>query len=63
MWGQIQTLAPHVAPKKCFIVAAAAGDITTTVNEGRRARPARPMSSLLLLDVYESMLARFVSAR
>ena len=29
----------HVAPKKCFIVAVAAGDITTPVNEGRRARP------------------------
>ena len=35
--------------KKCFIAAAAAGDITTIVNKGRWAGP---MSSLLLLDVY-----------
>ena len=34
--------------KKCFIAAAAAGDITTIVNKGRWAGP---MSSLLLLDV------------
>ena len=37
--------------KKCFIAAAAAGNITTTVNKGRQAGP---MSSLLLLDVYGS---------
>ena len=37
--------------KKCFIAAAAAGDITTIVNKGRWAGP---MSSLLLLDVYGS---------
>ena len=35
--------------KKCFIAAAAAGDITTTVNKGRRVGP---LSSLLLFDVY-----------
>ena len=35
--------------KKCFIVAAAPDKITTTVNKGRQARP---MSNLLLLDVY-----------
>ena len=33
----------------CFIAAAAACNITTTVNRGMRARP---MSSLLLSDVY-----------
>ena len=35
--------------KKCLIAAAAAGDITTTVNRGRQPRP---MSNLRLLDVY-----------
>ena len=48
MQGQINTLALH-KHQKCFIAAAAAGNITTTVNKGR---PGRPMSSLLLLDVY-----------
>ena len=37
--------------KKCFIKAAAAGNITTTVNKGSQAGPIR---SLLLLDVYGS---------
>ena len=36
-----------MTPKRGFIAAAAAGDITTTVNKGRQAGP---MSSLL--DVY-----------
>ena len=35
--------------KKCFVVAAVAGNITTTVNKGRQAGP---MSSLLFLDVF-----------
>ena len=38
---------PRMWSQKCFIAAAAAGDITTTVNKGRQAGP---MSSLL--DVY-----------
>ena len=38
---------PANSAKKCFIAAA---DITTTVNKGRQAGP---MSSLLLLDVYD----------
>ena len=49
--GANQYTGPACGTKKCFIAAAAAGNITTTVNKGRRARP---MSSLLLLDVYES---------
>ena len=40
---------PACGTKKCFIAAAAAGNITTTVNKGRQPRL---MSSLLLLDVY-----------
>ena len=48
--GANQYTGPACGAKKCFIVAAAAGDITTTINKGRRAGP---MSSLLLLDVYE----------
>ena len=47
--GANQYTGPACGAKKCFIVAAAAGDITTTINKGRRAGP---MSSLLLLDVY-----------
>ena len=46
--GANQYTGPACGAKKCFIVAAVAGDITTTVNKGRRAGP---MSSLLLLDV------------
>ena len=41
---------PRMWCQKCFIAAAAAGYITTTVNKGRWAGP---MSSLLLLDVYD----------
>ena len=40
---------PACGTKKCFIAAAAAGNITTTVNKGRWAGP---ISSPLLLDVY-----------
>ena len=47
---------PACGAKKCFIAAAVAGDITTTVNKGRRARP---MSSLLLLDVYARNILLF----
>ena len=47
MQGKINTLT--YSTKKCFIAAAAAGNITTTVNKGRQARP---MSSLLPLDVF-----------
>ena len=47
--GANQYTGPACGTKKCFIAAAAAGDITTTVNKGRRAGP---MSSLLFLDVY-----------
>ena len=43
-------LSPAYSAKVCFIAAAVAGDITTTVNRGRQARP---MSNLLLLDVYD----------
>ena len=49
--GANQYTCPTYSTKKCFIVAAAAGDITTTVNRGKWAGP---MSSLLLLDVYEN---------
>ena len=49
--GANQDTCPAYSTKKCFIVAAAAGNITTTVNKGRQAGP---MSSLLLVDVYES---------
>ena len=44
---------PACGANKCFI---AAGYITTTINQGRRAGP---MSSLLLLDVYEFDLKYF----
>ena len=47
--GTNQYSGPACGAKKCFIEAGEAGDITTTVNKGRRAGP---MSSLLLLDVY-----------
>ena len=47
--GANQKTGPSCGAKKCFIAAAAAGDITTTVNKGRQAGP---MSGLLLLDVY-----------
>ena len=47
--GANQYTGPSCGTKKCFIAAAAAGDITSTVNKGRRAGP---MGSLLLLDVY-----------
>ena len=50
--GANQYTGPACGAQKCFIVAAAAGDITTTVNKGRQAGP---MSSLLLSDVYESI--------
>ena len=46
--GANQYTDPTYSAKKCFIVAAAAGNITTTVNKGRQAGP---MSSLLLLDL------------
>ena len=39
--------------KKCFIAADAVGDITTTVNKDGQAGS---MSSLLLLDVYDSYI-------
>ena len=52
--GANQYTSPAYSAKKCFIVAAAAGNITTTVNKGRQSKP---MSSLLLLDVYASMTA------
>ena len=45
--GANQYTGPACGTKKCFIAAAASGDITTTVNKGRQAGP---MSSLL--DVY-----------
>ena len=46
-----QYTGPACGAKKCFIAAAAAaGNITTTVYKGRWAGP---MSSLLLLDVYQ----------
>ena len=47
--GANQYTGPACGAKKCFIAAAAAGDITTRVNKGRQAGA---MSSLLLLDVY-----------
>ena len=47
--GANQYACPACGAKKCFIVLAAADDITTTVNKSRQAGP---MSSLLLLDVY-----------
>ena len=47
--GANQYTGPACGAKKCFIAAAAAGNITTTVNKGRHAGP---ISSLLLLDVY-----------
>ena len=47
--GANQNTGHACGAKKCFIATAAAGNITTTVNKGRRARP---MSRLLLLDVY-----------
>ena len=47
--GANQYTGPACGAKKCLIAAAAAGDITISVNKGRRAGP---MSSLLLLDVY-----------
>ena len=46
--GANQYTGPTCGAKKCFIVAAVAGNITTSVNKGRRTGP---MSSLLLLDV------------
>ena len=48
--GANQYTGPACGAKKCFIGAAAAGYITTTVNKGRQAGP---MSSLLILDVYD----------
>ena len=45
-----QYTGPTRGAKKCFLAAAAVGDITTTVNKGRWGGP---MSSLLLLDVYD----------
>ena len=56
--GANQYTGPACGAKKCFIAAAAAGDITTTINKGRRAGP---MSSLLLLDVYGSMILQINS--
>ena len=47
--GANQYTGPTCGTKKCFILAAKAGDITNTVNKGRKAGT---MSSLLLLDVY-----------
>ena len=47
--GINQYTGPTYSTKKCFIAAAADGDITTTVNKGRRDGP---MSSLLLVDDY-----------
>ena len=51
--GVNQYTGPSCGTQKCFIADAAAGDITTTVNKGKRAGP---MSSLLLLDVYGLIL-------
>ena len=48
--GANQYTAPACGTKKCFITAAAAGNIITTVNKGTQAEPT---SSLLLLDVYD----------
>ena len=48
--GAYQYTGPACDTKKYFIGAAVAGDITTTVIKGRQAGP---MSSLLILDVYE----------
>ena len=48
--GANQNTGPACGAKKCFIAAAVAGDITTIVNKGRQAGP---LSSPLLLDVYE----------
>ena len=47
--GANQYTHPAYRTKKCFIAAAAAGNITTTVN---RDRQAGAMMSLLLLDAY-----------
>ena len=47
--GTNQYTSPIYSAKKCFIVAAVAGNIPTTVKKGR---PAGPMRSLLLLHVY-----------
>ena len=47
--GANQYTGPACGAKKSFIGAAAAGDITATVNKGRQAGP---ISSLLILDVY-----------
>ena len=47
--GANQYTCPTYSTKVCFIVATAGGDITTSVNKGRWARP---ISGLLLLDVY-----------
>ena len=52
--GANQYTGPACGAKKCFIAAAEAGNITTTVNKGKRAWP---MNRLLLLDVY--VLSRF----
>ena len=56
--GANQYTGPACGAKKFFIAAAAAGDITTTVNKGRQAGP---MSSLLLLDVYALVIQRCFS--
>ena len=53
--GANQYTGPACGAKKCFIAAAVAGNITTTVNKGRRVRP----MSLLLLDVYELAINDF----
>ena len=55
--GVNQYTGPACGAKKCFIAAAAAGNITTTIN---KARQAGPMSSLLLLDVYGCNLELFL---
>ena len=47
--GANQYTGPPCGAKKCFIAAAAAGNISTTVIKGRQAGP---LSSLLILDVY-----------
>ena len=57
--GTNQYTCPAYSAKKCFIATAARGDITTTVNRGRRAGP---ISSLLLLYVYGNNAIKLVFA-
>ena len=55
--GANQRTGPAYSAKKCFIAAAAVGNITTTVNKSRQAGL---MSSILILDVYVTVSLLFV---